>query len=110
MAFSPLIYGNNLDNISLIGRGTLDGQERCGGRPLKNAANKVKPALKQNSSADWRHSNAGYQSSGSGGGGRETQFAPTLSAIHELPQCAFRRVNPSELAVLEHTWCIAKMW
>ncbi len=71
---SPLVYGFDLENVSIVGQGTLDGrggrwwrvfQERCdSGRTEPETALELELAAL----------NPGYRRAGSGGGGREMQF------------------------------------
>jgi polygalacturonase len=72
--FSPLIYGNNLDNISLIGRGTLDGQGTVWWKTFKERREQGKTGPETELERELARLNTGYEPNGSGGGGRETQF------------------------------------
>lgn len=72
--FSPLIYGKDLENVSIIGRGTLDGQGEVWWNELRRRrqAGLVRPETAlEKQLADL---NTGYESAGSGGGGRKMQF------------------------------------
>ncbi|GAK55202.1 hypothetical conserved protein [Candidatus Vecturithrix granuli] len=72
--FSPLIYGNNLENISVIGRGTLDGQGSVWWDAFKERREQGRTGPETEFERELARLNTGYESSGSGGGGRETQF------------------------------------
>jgi polygalacturonase len=77
--YMPCIYGWDLENVSIVGPGTLDGggtswwQERR--RRQKEKLSTPQTAFEQ----EFARLNAGYETMGSGGGGREMQFLrPTL--------------------------------
>lgn len=72
--FSPCIYGFEAENVSLIGRGRLDGQGKAWWdelrRKRKAGVNKPESDMEKKVAS----LNKGYENAGSGGGGRETQF------------------------------------
>jgi polygalacturonase len=82
--FSPLVYGCGLENVSIEGGGTLDGQGAAWWRELtdRRAAGRTAPETKLEKAL--ARLNPGYQESGSGGGGREMQFLrpPLVQFFH----------------------------
>ena len=72
--FSPLLYGKDLDNVSLFGRGTLDGQGSVWWKSFRECREQGKTGPATELERRLALLNAGYESTGSGGGGRETQF------------------------------------
>ncbi len=88
---SPLLYGNNLENVSIIGRGILNGN----GKKWWDERHKIiesgrsKPETKIEKKLALL--NPGYESSGSGGGGREVQFL--RPPIIQLLKCNNIRID-----------------
>ncbi len=72
--FSPLMYGKNLENVSLIGRGTLDGQGGPWWNERENRRREGKNRPETEIEKRLAMLNTDYETAGSGGGGRETQF------------------------------------
>lgn len=72
--FSPLIYGKDLEQVSLIGRGTLDGQGEVWWKALR--ARRQQGPMRPETDLEKQLSqlNPRYATDGSGGGGREIQF------------------------------------
>jgi polygalacturonase len=72
--FSPLIYGFELENVSIVGRGTLDGQGRRWWEKLRSrrATGRIRPETRWEK--ELARMNQAYETAGSGGGGREMQF------------------------------------
>jgi rhamnogalacturonyl hydrolase YesR/polygalacturonase len=72
--FSPLVYGSELENISVIGRGTLDGQGEAWWNELRRRRQEGITQPESEFEKQLAQLNPGYESAGSGGGGREIQF------------------------------------
>ena len=72
--FSPLIYGYELENVSIQGRGILDGRGGAWWREIgaRRAEGRTTPETAQEKHL--ARLNPGYQRADSGGGGREMQF------------------------------------
>ncbi len=72
--FSPLIYGKDLQDVGLMGRGTLDGQGNVWWSELAKRRQEGTTTPQTNMEKELARLNPGYEHAGSGGGGREMQF------------------------------------
>jgi len=72
--FSPLVYGSELENVSIIGRGTLDGQGEAWWNELRKRRQDGRTWPESEFEKQLARLNIEYESAGSGGGGREMQF------------------------------------
>jgi len=72
--FSPLVYAYNQENITITGRGILEGQGQIWWDEIKNKRkeNRLKPESEME--IKLAELNPDYANQSSGGGGRETQF------------------------------------
>lgn len=72
--FSPLVYGKDLENVSIMGRGTLDGQGEVWWNELRQRRQQGAITPQTKMEQELARLNPGYETAGSGGGGREMQF------------------------------------
>lgn len=72
--FSPLIYGKDLHDVSLMGRGTLDGQGDAWWSALAQRRAEGPFTPHTDMELELARLNPGYENAGSGGGGRGMQF------------------------------------
>ncbi len=72
--FSPLIYGNNLENVSIIGHGIIDGQGEVWWNERRRRRQEGRTLPETEFEKQLARLNPGYETAGSGGGGREMQF------------------------------------
>lgn len=77
--FSPLIYGYNLENITITGRGIIDGQGEYWWNEIRRKRKEGKLYPETDMEKKLAELNPNFKTQPSGGGGRETQFLrPTL--------------------------------
>jgi polygalacturonase len=74
VGYSPCIYGNGLKNVTLEGRGILDGSGTVWWTELHRRKKEGLKGPQTPMEHEFARQNVGYESAGSGGGGRETQF------------------------------------
>ena len=72
--FSPLIYGKDLECVTLKGRGTLNGQGDAWWNELARRRQEGRLMPQTEMELELARLNPGYETAGSGGGGREMQF------------------------------------
>ena len=73
-ALSPLVFGTELENVSIIGNGTLNGNGQKWWHEFKKNKREEKTKPETIIEKKLAKLNPGYENAGSGGGGRETQF------------------------------------
>jgi polygalacturonase len=73
-ALSPLIFGNKLENINIIGSGTLNGNGQKWWKVYKNIKKQGRKKPETKIEKKLAELNPGFENAGSGGGGREMQF------------------------------------
>lgn len=89
--FSPLIYGVDLENVEIRGRGEFDGQGRAWWDEFIRVAKADITAPYDARTRAIAAANPGYEKLGSGGGGMETQFLrpPLLNFL----RCSHVRID-----------------
>lgn len=90
-AFSPLIFGDQIENVEICGRGVFDGQGRSWWEELKRLNKQGINAPYDERTKQIAELNPGYNNTGHGGGGRPTQFLrpPLLQFL----ECSHVRVE-----------------
>lgn len=73
-ALSPLIFGNDLKNINIIGYGILNGNGKKWWDEIINRRKEQRNNPETSIEKKLAKLNPGYETAGSGGGGREMQF------------------------------------
>lgn len=89
--FSPLIYGRDLHDVTLAGRGTLDGQGRIWWHIFAQRRQQGRISPETAFERRLAELNPGYETAGSGGGGREMQFL--RPPLVQLINCANVRLE-----------------
>jgi polygalacturonase len=90
-AFSPLIYGVDLENVEIRGRGEFDGQGRAWWDEYFQVAKADITAPYDDRTRAIAAANPGYEKLGSGGGGMETQFL--RPPLLQLLRCKHVRIE-----------------
>lgn len=82
--FSPLIYGKDLENVSIVGRGVIDGQGQHWWNEIRRKRKEGKLYPESEMEKKLAELNPDFKKQPSGGGGRETQFLrpPLLQLIN----------------------------
>lgn len=74
MGYSPCLYGNGLKNITIEGRGTIDGSGAVWWEERRRRRDAGLTGPQTAIEHAFARQNVGYEQAGSGGGGRESQF------------------------------------
>lgn len=91
IGYSPCLYGNRLKNVTIEGRGTIDGngsiwwEERARRKTMELKGPQTELEY------EFARRNIGYETAGSGGGGRESQFL--RPCLIELLHCDNVRIS-----------------